>query len=158
MNEWLTQYLAETIVAIGLLLLTVEVVILGFATFILFFMGLAMVLTGTALWLEVLPHSYNSVLMSTALLTAILAFSLWKPLKRMQGDTESKVVDSDFVGVCFIAEQAISLRENPDYKFSGIMWKLKSEQEIEANTEVKIIKAEVGTLWVKPVTKHNVVC
>lgn len=151
MTEWFTQYLAETIVALGLILLTIEVIILGFSTFIFFFMGLALILTGSALWLNILPHTYTSILVSTAILTGILALTLWKPLKRMQGQTDSKEVDSDFVGTCFIAEEAINPQSNTEYKFSGIMWKLKSTQEIDVGTEVKVTKAEVGILWVSPV-------
>jgi len=152
MTEWLTQYLAESIITLGLILLTIEVIILGFSTFILFFTGIALILTGAMLWGDILPHTYTSVLVSTALLTGILAVTLWQPLKKMQHQTDDKNIESDFVGKCFITSEAITPLLVPQYKFSGIMWNLKSEQEIARGTEVKIIKAEVGTLWVTPVS------
>lgn len=151
MDNLFAQYLPETIVALGLLLLAFEIAILGLSTFILFFMGLALVLTGSALWLNILPHSYASVLISTAILTLILAVTLWQPFKKMQSKTETKSVDSDFTGERFFSEFAIAQNQSPEYKFSGIMWKLRSNDPIPANTEVEIVKAEVGILWVKAV-------
>ena len=151
MNEWFSQYLAESIIAFGLILLTIEVVILGFTTFVLFFLGLALVITGSAVWLNILPQSYTSILVATALISGILAVTLWKPLKRMQGHTESKEVKSEFAGERFFIDADITPRSTTEYKFSGIMWKLKSEQSIDAGTEVEIVKLEVGTMWVKPV-------
>lgn len=151
MQELLTQHLAESIIALGLILLTIEVVILGFSTFILFFVGLALVITGTLIWLTILPESYSAIMVATALISGVLAVTLWQPLKRMQGQTESKDVVSEFAGERFFIEQEVTPQATTEYKFSGIMWKLKSEQIIAAGTEVEIVKVEVGILWVKPV-------
>ena len=44
--DWVTANMAESLIIVGLLLLAIEIAVLGFSTFVLFFVGLAAVLTG----------------------------------------------------------------------------------------------------------------
>ncbi|MFT5811071.1 MAG: hypothetical protein ACI9KM_001835, partial [Rubritalea sp.] len=44
--DWLSNNLAQSLIIAGLALLVIEVVVLGFSTFVLFFVGLAAVITG----------------------------------------------------------------------------------------------------------------
>lgn len=151
MNEFFTQYLAESLIVLGLILLTVEILVLGFSTFILFFLGISLIITGVAAWLSILPATFTSIFIANAILTSILAVSLWQPLKRIQNKTETKVVHNDFVGITFFAEDNIDKKGEYKYKYSGISWKVKSHEPISAGTEVEVTRADVGTFWVKPI-------
>ncbi|MGJ8694064.1 MAG: NfeD family protein [Thalassotalea sp.] len=148
MSEFLSNYLAESLIVIGLILLTTEVLILSFSTFILFFVGISLIITGTAVWIEILPATWTSILVANAILSTVLTVALWQPLKRIQNKTEKNTVKNDFIGITFFVEQAIDRQGNYQHKYSGITWQVKSEQPIPANTEVKVVKADVGTLWV----------
>ena len=150
MTDFFANYLAESLIVVGLILLTIEVIILGFSTFILFFVGISLILTGTAVWLTILPPTWTSIFVANAIITTVLAVGLWQPLKRIQNKTETKTVKNDFVGVTFFVEQEINRQGLYQHKYSGIDWQVKSEELIVANTEVQVVKADVGVLWVKP--------
>ena len=152
MFEFVASHIPESLVALGLVLLAIEVAVLGFSTFILFFLGISLVLTGSAIWLGMLPDTWASIILANAILTSILSFVLWQPLKKMQGQTDDKLVTSDFVGVRFCVDSDVSSQVPAQHKYSGIMWQVKSAEVIPAGTEVEIIRAEVGVLWVKVAT------
>lgn len=151
--DWLSNNLAESMIIVGLALLVVEIVVLGFSTFVLFFVGLAAVITGVLLYIGVLPDSMLSTLTSTAILTALLAIFLWRPLKAMQNKVGSKKVASDLVGHSFVLNKAVSMSHNPVYRYSGIDWHLSSESELPAGTLVEVIDVAVGKFVVKAKTK-----
>ncbi|MCU4677524.1 NfeD family protein [Catenovulum sp. 2E275] len=149
--NFISEHFSEVLIALGIILLAIEVAILGFATFILFFVGISLVITGVLSWVGLLPQTWLAVLLANAILSSILALILWKPFKKLQNQTEQSPAKNDFVGVRFVTEQAISKHHFGQYKYSGITWKVKSESDILANTEVEVVKAEVGTFWVKAV-------
>jgi membrane protein implicated in regulation of membrane protease activity len=147
--DWVNNNLAESLVIVGLALLIIEIVVLGFSTFVLFFVGLAAVITGGLLYIGALPDSMLSALSSTAIFTALLAIFLWKPLKSMQNKVESKKVTSDLVGHSFILNDVVSMNRNPVYRYSGIDWHLSSETEMPAGTLVEVIDVAVGKFTVR---------
>ncbi|MGY5451341.1 NfeD family protein [Agarivorans sp. MS3-6] len=151
MGELFTNYIPQTLVTLGIILLTIEVVLIGFATFILFFVGLSLVLTGSLVWLEILPDSWNAILLANAIATSVIAAVLWKPMRKLQNHSDTKKVTSDFDGHRFFCKQDIDKRGQTSYKHSGISWVLKSDMPIAADTEVEVVKVEVGTFWVKAV-------
>ncbi|WAJ70355.1 NfeD family protein [Catenovulum adriaticum] len=153
MTDLINQHFAEFLIALGIILLAVEVAILGFATFILFFIGLSLVITGIGIWVGLLTESWSTVLLANAVLTTFLAITLWKPLKKLQNQTDNKVANNDFVGLRFITEQVVSREGLSQHKYSGINWTLKSDAEIAPGTEVEVVKAEVGTFWVQAVSQ-----
>ncbi len=142
--DWVSNNLAESLIIAGLTLLVIEVVVLGFSTFVLFFVGLAAVITGVFLYSGILPDSMLSALSSIGVLTALLAIFLWRPLKSMQNKVERKKVTSDLVGHSFILNEAVSMSINPVYRYSGIDWHLSSEKELSAGTLVEVIRVAVG--------------
>jgi membrane protein implicated in regulation of membrane protease activity len=142
--DWVSNNLAESLIIVGLALLVIEVMVLGFSTFVLFFVGLAAMTTGGLLYIGVLPDSMLSALSSIGVLTAILAIFLWRPLKSMQNNVERKKVTSDLVGHSFILNEAVSMSNNPVYRYSGIDWHLSSEKELSAGTFVEVIGVAVG--------------
>ncbi|MDO6685778.1 MULTISPECIES: NfeD family protein [unclassified Agarivorans] len=151
MAELFANHIPQILIALGIILLTVEVVIIGFATFILFFVGLSLVITGSLIWLNILPDTWNSILLANAVLSSLLAGVLWKPMRKLQNSSDDKQVSSDFDGHRFFCHQEIDKRGLSTYKHSGISWTLKSEHTIAADTEVEVVRAEVGTFWVKTV-------
>ncbi len=146
--NWFSMHLSETLVIIGLVLLGIEILVLGFATFILFFVGLASIITAGLMWLGLIPETYLSALLSVAILTAIDALILWKPLKQMQQHVDTKVATSDLIGHQFVLDADVSSREHPDYSYSGINWKLTSQVPIAAGSKVKVVAVSVGQMEV----------
>ncbi len=142
--NWISNNLSESLIMAGLALLVIEVVVLGFSTFVLFFVGLAAVAAGGLMTVGVIPDSMLSALLSVGVLTALSAVILWRPLKSMQGNVESRKVTNDLVGHIFILNDAVSRTKNPVYRYSGIDWNLSSEQELSAGTLVKVTGVAVG--------------
>ncbi|MCZ2721410.1 NfeD family protein [Marinomonas sp. 15G1-11] len=151
MFDFISNNIAHSMIALGIVLLIVEVLVLGFSTFVLFFLGLSFIITGGLMLADILPVTFSSILLSNALACIFLALVLWKPLKKMQDNTETKTIKSDFTGIQLTTIEEISDTSTPEYKYSGIMWKLKSTELIPENTRVEVIKAEVGTFWVKAI-------
>ncbi len=147
--NWISNNLPESLIMTGLALLVIEVVVLGFSTFVLFFLGLAAVAAGGLMTVGIVPDSMLSGLSSVGVLTALLATLLWRPLKSMQGNVESKKVTSDLVGHSFILDEAVSITKNPAYHYSGIDWNLSSEQELLAGTLVEVTGVAVGKFIVQ---------
>jgi len=147
--NWISNNLSESLIMAGLALLVLEVVVLGFSTFVLFFVGLAAVVAGGLMTVGIVPDSMLSALSSVGALTALLAIFLWRPLKSMQGNVESKKVTSDLVGHSFILNEAVSMTKNPAYRYSGIDWNLSSEKELSAGTLVEVTGVAVGKFIVQ---------
>lgn len=145
------SFTPELIVTAGIVLLAIEILVLGFATFILFFLGVSLIVTGSLAWVGILPVSWSSMLLANALLTAVLAGVLWRPLMKLQGKTEHRQTKSDFDGHRFFAPAPIDKMGSARYSYSGIQWSLKSEEPIAEGQEVEVYKAEVGVFWVKAV-------
>ena len=81
MELWLFNLpLAESLFALGVGLLVIEIVFLGFATFVLFFVGLALLITGGLMAVGVLPDSIEIAVFAVALLSIGSAILLWRPL------------------------------------------------------------------------------
>ncbi len=142
--DWVSNNLAESLIIVGLALLVVEVVVLGFSTFVLFFVGLAAVAAGVLMIVGVVPDSMLSALSSVGVLTALLTMLLWRPLKSMQNNVERKKVTRDLVGHSFILSEAVSMSSNPVYRYSGIVWQLSSETVLSSGTLVEVTGVAVG--------------
>jgi membrane protein implicated in regulation of membrane protease activity len=124
---------------------------LGFSTFVLFFVGLAAMVTGALLYLGILPDNVLSAMFSMGVLTLLAALLLWKPLKRMQSKVSSKKIKSDFIDHRFILKEAVSPTQSPKHHYSGVEWALISDESIAAGTKVEVTEAEVGKLHIKAV-------
>ncbi|MFA3792855.1 NfeD family protein [Aliiglaciecola sp. SL4] len=149
--ELITNNLAESLIVLGLVMLAIEIAILGFATFILFFVGVASVLAGSLMYIGMIPDTLMSATLTVGILTAVSAALLWKPLKNIQQNVDKRPAQSDLIGHRFLLQENVSITENPYYNYSGIQWQLKSAQPISAGSVVKVIKAEVGLFYVEAV-------
>ena len=146
--EWIVNNMAATLIFIGLALLAIEVAVLGFSVVILFFIGLGCLLTGVLIFVGLIPETFSSSLLGVSVLTIASAVGLWKPLKKMQNNVEPEDVTSDLIGHSFVLESDISHSNTGLHHFSGIEWKVKSDDEISAGAEVEVVKTEVGALTV----------
>ena len=149
--NWFAENMAEFLVVLGLALLVIEIMVLGFATFILLFVGIAAIVTGGLMYMAVIPDTLLAAFFTMAVGTGLSAALLWKPLKTMQQDVDPTEATNDLVGHRFTLSEAVSEHNNPEYKFSGIMWKLKADSDIAAGTDVEVIHTDVGELKIRAV-------
>ena len=149
MMQWLIENMAEGLIVVGLALLAIEILILGFSTFIMFFIGIGTLITGTLMVMGAIETTSTNALIFSTLFTALTAILTWRPLKKMQSDVDTTQATNDLVGHSFVLTDAVSATDNPEYKFSGIAWKLVSEQPLEANTKVEVVKVDVGIFHIQ---------
>ncbi|QQD20533.1 NfeD family protein [Venatoribacter cucullus] len=148
--EFILQHLPKFLLVVGVGALIIEVAILGFATFVLLFLGASLVITGLLMHIGLLPATMMVALWSNALLTSILALVLWKPLRNLQNNhIQRQPVENDFTRHEFVLEQDADVQGKTEHQYSGVRWKVKSEQPLAAGTRVEVVKADVGVLWVK---------
>jgi membrane protein implicated in regulation of membrane protease activity len=153
--QWFSEHYAETLLVIGIILLAIEVVVLGFSTFFVFFIGLATIVTAGLIYFGVVPDTWLASLMSISIFTALFALLLWKRLKGLQSDVDTKRADNDLVGYSFVCPQDIDpllpIDQLPTHDYSGVTWRLMSEVPIKAGTKVSVKQTDVGILHVMTV-------
>ena len=148
--EWVISNLASFLIVIGLALLAIEMLVLGFSVFILFFIGLACLVSSFLMMVGLLPESMVAAAGSVAVLSLVFAGALWRSLKKMQNTGDSHAVRGDFIGHSFVLEDAVSGHQYSKHRHSGIEWKIRSDNPIPAGVEVEVVKAEVGMFTVAP--------
>jgi membrane protein implicated in regulation of membrane protease activity len=149
--DWAINNMAETLLILGILLLVIEVAVLGFSTFVLFFVGVAALLTAALLFLGIIPDTLLAAMLTTGILTAISAVVLWKPLKNMQSKVDTTKAEGDLVGHSFVLVEDVGPQVSPDYHYSGIEWKLIATKTLPAGTKVEVVEAEVGKFHIEEV-------
>jgi membrane protein implicated in regulation of membrane protease activity len=147
--DWAINNSAESLLILGILLLVIEVAVLGFSTFVLFFVGCAAVVTAGLLYVGIIPDTWLSAMFSTGVLTALSAVLLWKPLKNMQTKVDTTKAKGDLVGHSFILVEDVAPELTPLYHYSGIDWKLNASEHLVAGTQVEVIQADVGVFHIK---------
>jgi membrane protein implicated in regulation of membrane protease activity len=88
-------------------------------------------------------------MLSTGVLTALSAVVLWKPLKNMQAKVDTTRAKGDLVGHRFILVEDVAPELIPEYRYSGIDWKLIANEHLVAGTKVEVIEADVGVFHIK---------
>lgn len=149
--QYILSHLPQSLVVLGLILLAIEVMVLGFSTFVLFFIGIGTIATGALMAMGLIPETLLMSLFTTAIISALIAVFSWKPMKRMQNKVEVKQVNNDMIGHQFILAEDLAIGGTISHHYSGINWKVKATKALPAGTEVKIIKMEVGLLTVESV-------
>lgn len=147
--NWITENLPTALIVIGLLALVTEIMVLGFSTFVLFFVGLGAVLSGILIAVGVIPDTPVSAMTSVAVLTGLSAALLWQQLQKLQNHVEQKKVTSDLVGHSFVLTDDVSATSNPSYNYSGIEWKLISNEAISAGCWVEVVQTDVGKFYIR---------
>lgn len=146
--EYFLANLPQSFIVLGLILLAIEVLVLGFSTFVLFFIGIGAIATGALMALGVIPETFLNSLLVTAIISTAVALISWKPMKNMQNKVESKHVNNDMIGHQFILTEDLLIGKTVTHRYSGINWQVKANELLSAGTEVKIIALEVGLLTV----------
>ncbi|WP_395338181.1 NfeD family protein [Ningiella sp. W23] len=150
--QWFSEHYAETLLVIGIILLAIEVLVLGFSTFFVFFIGLATIVTAGLMYLGIVPETWLASLMSIVVFTALFAVLLWKRFKALQANVDTKRADNDIVGHSFVCPQDIDpllpIDQQPTYEYSGISWRLTADSPIQAGDKVAITQTDVGVLHI----------
>jgi len=149
--EYFLAHLAQSFIVLGLILLAIEVLVLGFSTFVLFFIGIGAIATGALMALGIIPETFLNSLLVTAVISTVVALISWKPMKNMQNKVGSKHVSNDMIGYQFILTEDLMIGQRVTHRYSGINWQVKANERLTAGTEVKIIALEVGLLTVSRV-------
>ncbi|GAB3026851.1 NfeD family protein [Bowmanella dokdonensis] len=145
----MASHLPEALMILGLLLLAIEILVLGFSTFVLLYIGLSALVVGGMMNMDWLPISLFSAIGNVAILSAVLAMLLWRPMKRYQGYVEKKDVTNDMVGYRFNLPEDLNSGSSIPFRYSGILWQVRSSQDLAANQEVEVVRVAVGVLEVK---------
>lgn len=153
--DWLINNLAASLLALGFLLLAIEVGVLGFSTFVLFFVGIAAVFSAGLMFTGLIPQTALSALLSVAIISALDAALLWKPLKNLQNKVDRTKAKSDLIGHSFVLDQDVSPAAKVKYRYSGIDWQLVSNETLAAGTKVEVTDTEVGVFYIKSATGLN---
>ena len=139
---------AECLVIIGVVMLLVEVLFFGFSTFFLFFIGLSCMITGFLMSVSIIPERTVYALSFVSIFSIILAFGLWKHLKRLQTPEDYNEIEVGLVGHKFELNSDLSPNKPSKYRYSGVDWIVKSSEAIKAGQTVKVINLDVGVLLV----------
>ncbi|TDO99567.1 NfeD family protein [Marinomonas balearica] len=153
--DFLNEYLVQTLAIMGIALLVTEILVLGFSTFVLFFVGVAMIITSLMVYVDIVPYTWTASILAIAILSAILGAVLWLPFKKMQGKVDHAPVKSDFVGHTFVLDSDIGPAEPGTYQYSGVIWKVISESELGMGAKVEVTEVQVGVMYVKATTVHK---
>lgn len=148
--SWVMDNVPQTLIILGLLLLAVEILVLGFSTFVLFFVGISAVASGGLLYLGIVEPTLLNGALLLAGLTLVSAASLWQPLKKMQQQTDETPAQNDLIGYEFLLEQDITASTPGSHHYSGITWAVHAEDNINKGSKVKVSGVQVGRFDVIP--------
>jgi len=136
-------------------LLTIEVTVFGFSTFVLFFVGIAAMITGGLIAADVVPATVLTSLLTTAIVSLVVAVISWRPLKHFQNDVEVTPVDNDMVGHRFFLSADLSVGQTINHRYSGIDWQLQAKENLVQGTQVCISEVKVGILVIERVADES---
>lgn len=147
---WLTDNIVALLVISGIALLAIELGVFGLSLFLLFFVGLACLVTSLFMAIGILPANLIFAIGSVSVFSLAFAFALWKPLKKMQNNGKTQAINSDFLGHTFVLERDLAVGARGKHRLSGVDWKVRSDVPLVAGTQVQVVKVEVGELTVAP--------
>ncbi|MDA9100640.1 hypothetical protein N9J94_05195 [Planktomarina sp.] len=143
-EQLLNVSVIQWLLLIGTTLLIIEVAVLGFATFVLLFIGLAMLAVAGLMGFEFIPSDFKTAIIAVSIMTLITAAISWKFLKKIQTGSENLKVEVGFIGHRFQIDDDISPEKPGQYFYSGINWKVITDEYVEKHTELKVVHADVG--------------
>ena len=158
MIEYFNTHLYAFWFAAGFILLAVELLVLGFSTGFVLFLGLAALVTGGLLRLELIPSTWLGSVAAFAIGSVVLSFVLWKPFKHLQHNRVIPKKDntSDIIGYEFRLSEDISISSPGLTRYSGIDWRVEIDNDagienISAATLVTVTSVDAGKFYVAPV-------
>ena len=105
--------------------------------------------------LGLLASSLTVAFAAVAILSGLLAVMLWKPLKDMQSHVDNTPASGDLVGHSFILSGDVAPGQTINYRYSGIEWRIKSDEPLSAGTGVEVTVANVGEFTVAAVASKE---
>jgi len=155
MMEFITENQATWWFVLGCILLAIEIIVLGFSTAVLFFIGLGAIVTSGLMWFGILPATWAAGLTAFAVCSALVAAILWKPLKKLQTDRyRGPDLSSDFIGHEFQLDGDLSETVTSKTRYSGIEWRVElddqaGEQSLVAGDNVVVTGISAGVFRVR---------
>lgn len=148
--------LATILAVIGVSLVIVEIVVLGFGTVFLLFVAIGCLLSALLMYAGLIEQTFLMAAGSVAVISAISAVLLWKPLKRLQTNQQSPDQQPNvFSGLKFNLENDLAPGGSFKHRYSGVEWtvsKMTEDQETwPQGCEVEVVKTGVGKMWIQRV-------
>lgn len=149
--DYIFSHLSETLIVLGLIFLAIEILVLGFSTFVLFFIGIGSIITGILMVIGLLPDTLLNSLLATAIISSLVAIVSWQPMKRMQSEVDPNQIENDMIGHQFVLSDDLLIGKTITHHYSGIDWQVKANEVLLTGTNVMIVGMEVGLLTVERV-------
>lgn len=141
----------------GFVLLATELVVLGFSTGFVLFLGLGALLTGGLLWADAIPQTWMVSIASFGVSSGVVSAALWKPFKSLQNRSKPLEKDnsSDLIGYTFRLSEDIFTGQPGRTQYSGITWNVELDyhdetKSLSAGTLVKVVAVDAGKFTVSP--------
>lgn len=156
MLEYIHDHQAGFWIALGFILLALEVLVFGFATIVMLFAGLGAITSGLLMKAGVLPETWTAGIACFGLSTGLYSVLLWKPLQRIQANSvPQQKQSSDLIGLDFILEQDITTTQSGTTKYSGISWRVEIDKDagvesINKGQRVVVTSLDAGLFRIKP--------
>lgn len=139
---------------LGLLVLAVVPFVASGVLEVLLAFSLASLSTALLLQLGVIDGNWALLITLLALLTAVFAVLIWRPMRALLQKAPGNVQVSDLIGVELQLPADFDMTQNPYVQYSGVRWQVRAESAGVAFTplqRVVISTVEVGALAVRPV-------
>lgn len=157
MFEYIDGHQAGFWIALGFILLGLEILVFGFTTIIMFFTGLGAITTGLLMTTGVLDVTWTAGIACFGISSGVYSILLWKPFQRIQNNTTvEKTESSDMIGLEFVIEDDITSLKAGLTKYSGIEWKVEIDKSagvdnLSKGQRVAVVGVDVGIFRVKSV-------
>lgn len=144
-------------IALGFILLALEVLVFSFTTIVMLFAGLGAVTTGVLMQAGALPHTWIAGVACFGISTGVYSFLLWKPFTRIQANSSPQQKQtSDLIGLEFVLEQDITSSRTGTTKYSGITWRVELDksagvESLQQGQRVSVTSVDAGVFRVKAV-------
>lgn len=155
MLEYIHSHQAGFWLALGFILLALEVLVFGFTTIVMFFAGLGAITSGLLMKAGVLPPTWIAGIACFGLSTGLYSVLLWKPFQRIQSNSvPQQKQSSDLVGLDFVIEQNITTTQPGTTKYSGISWRVEIDKDagvdsLNSGQRVVVTSVDAGVFRVK---------
>ena len=152
--------LGQLFMILGFASLILEIFLLGMGTIVFLFLGVSFVLVGGIIHYQyaVVYDTFGNItwilsLIVVMVMTVILSYIFWRPLKRFQSaHTFDKETSSDFVGHVFVLPDSLTKEHKVTYRFFGVDWHILPEdshmQKLNKGQQVKVVRVSPGKIWV----------
>lgn len=156
---WIMENPGTFWIILGFVFLAIEVTAFGLGSGFLLFGSIGALLTGIAVWLQLIPAQWLFSVGAFGVISAVSAAVLWGPLKQLQSGTPmGQDRSSDLIGHEFLLQQQLTATEHGKTKFSGVDWRVEIDLEheqavdhVDIGRRVEVTRVNAGVFYVLPV-------